>query len=463
MKTLWIVADAVAHGTGNGISLLEVLVCVLLGAVSAYIGYHVTHNHMQRKLDDLKSRLEKEHEQKMSELKQTMMSGVAQELQSPITLIIAPLQQMVTEPMGEDLRLRIHMVLRNVQMLLHQVNMLSVGMRSGIMSQVDMQVPTSSKAEVLAHATAFGGGVSVAQGDGKSGMDDAAMSSELIDDHNAADATEMPEDADDEMAPNHRFTMLIVDDSIDMCRFVRDYFRGEYNVITAHNGEEAVKCLNEIDDIDLVVSDVSMPKMDGLELCKYVKSDLRWSHIPVILLTGQTDEEMEVEGLKLGADDYITKPFNAEMLRLRVKKLIETKENRQKQFKEDMNVSASDLTITSVDEHFIQRALKICQDHISDTDFSVEVLGQELSMSRTYLYKKLMNITGKGPSEFIRLLRLKQGKQYLDQMNMPITEVAAAVGYASSKRFSENFKVEFGMSPSEYVRKLRAEQQTAKK
>jgi YesN/AraC family two-component response regulator len=251
--------------------------------------------------------------------------------------------------------------------------------------------------------------------------------------------------------------MLMVDDSPDMCRFVHDYFRGEYTVLTANNGEVALQRLEENDNIDLVVSDVTMPKMDGLELCKRIKTDLRWSHIPVILLTGRRGDQLEMEGLRLGADDYITKPFNVEMLRLRVKKFIEKRENRQRQFREKMDVAPSEITITSVDEQFIQRAIKICEDHMSDTEFSVEVLGQELSLSRTYLYKKLINITGKGPAEFIRTLRLKRGKQYLEQSMMPIADIAAELGYANPKRFTENFKAEFGMSPSEYSKKFREE------
>ena len=120
-------------------------------------------------------------------------------------------------------------------------------------------------------------------------------------------------------------------------------------------------------------------------------------------------------------------------------------------------MAPSEITITPVDEQFIQQAIKICEDHISDTEFSVEVLGRELSLSRTYLYKKLVNITGKGPAEFIRTIRMKRGKQYLEKTSMQITEIATELGYNNPKRFTENFKIEYGMSPSEYVRKFRAE------
>ncbi len=283
---------------------------------------------------------------------------------------------------------------------------------------------------------------------------------QAVDDSNAAVATAQWDEQEMEVRTDgHRFTMLMVDDNADMCRFVHDYFRGVYKVFTARNGVQALEVLAEQDNIDLVVSDVTMPQMDGMELCRRIKADLRWSHIPVVLLTGLTDQQKETEGLKLGADDYITKPFNAETLRLRVKSLIEKKERRQQQFREQVDVEAKDITITSVDEEFIQSAMRICEEHIADTDFSVEALGHELNLSRTYLYKKLVNITGKSPNEFIRTIRMKRGKQMLEQDTMQIAEISAALGYSSPKRFTENFKVEYGKSPSEYLREVRSRKQ----
>lgn len=280
---------------------------------------------------------------------------------------------------------------------------------------------------------------------------------QAVDDSNAAEVSAQFDEQNAEVRTDgHRFTMLMVDDSADMCRFVHDYFNGVYKVFTARNGVQALEVLAEQDNIDLVVSDVTMPQMDGMELCRRIKTDLRWSHIPVILLTGLTDQQKEMEGLKLGADDYITKPFNAEKLRLRVKSLIEKKERRQQQFREQVDVDAKDITITSVDEVFIQSAMRICEEHIADNDFSVEALGHELNLSRTYLYKKLVNITGKSPNEFIRTIRMKRGKQMLEQDTMQIAEISAALGYSSPKRFTENFKMEYGMSPSEYLREVRS-------
>ena len=468
---------------------LLVFVCLLCLLVGAGITYIYMYRKMQIRLTAQKVRLEKEHFDKTRERKQQFFINVSNELRGPLALVINPLQALISEPVQEELRQRLQMILGNAQLLLHQVNMLldsrhveGIGYRSQggwsaglsevsapkvVYEPLSSQKAAASDTAVLtadaASAQTPAAGTETAPvpvADTKPAVKSSDTKPAAVDDHNAAEAADLAAEAlmEEEMTANHQFTMLMVDDSADMCRFVRDYFRGEYNVLTAHDGEQALRVLEENDSIDLVVSDVAMPKMDGLELCRGIKTDLRWSHIPVILLTGRTDEQMEVEGLKLGADDYITKPFNVEKLRLRVKKLIETKERRQQQFKEQVDISPSEITITSVDEEFIQRAIRICEEHISDTSFSVEVLGQGLAMSRTYLYRKLMSITGKGPAEFIRIIRLKRAKQYLEQTHMPISDIAAAVGYGTSKRFSENFKIEFGMSPSEYMRKHRVEQ-----
>ena len=428
-----------------------VLFGVLLVAVVAYAICRWALSRERQKMEAELQKMRAEHRTELEETKQGVLSGVSRDLLTPITLIISPLQQLASEPLADDVRVRVQMILRNAQLLLHQVNMLPAGGKGNVMPAL---VPP-----VDAVMTQVATPTPVPTPTVKKEIKEEESKPVGIDDSNvakvAANRDDLPEENSEE--PKERFTLLMVDDSPDMCRFVHDYFRGEYTVITASNGEVALERLEENDNVDLVVSDVNMPKMDGLELCKRIKTDLRWSHIPVILLTGRRGDQLEMEGLRLGADDYITKPFNVEMLRLRVKKFIEKRENRQRQFREKMDVAPSEITITSVDEQFIQRAIKICEDHMSDTEFSVEVLGQELSLSRTYLYKKLINITGKGPAEFIRTIRLKRGKQYLEQTTMPIADISLEIGYGNPKRFTENFKAEYGMSPSEYGKKVRAE------
>ncbi len=194
-----------------------------------------------------------------------------------------------------------------------------------------------------------------------------------------------------------------------------------------------------------------MPEMNGIELCKKIKSDQRVSHIPVILLTARTAEEQKMEGFESGADDYITKPFNFEILQSRVRNLIHQREAFQKDFRKQIEVKASDVNITSLDEKLIQRAIKCVEDNISDTAFSVETLSHELGMSRVHLYKKLLALTGKSPIEFIRVIRLQQAAQLLEKSQLTVSEVAYKVGFNNPKYFTKYFKEEYKMLPSAYA------------
>lgn len=245
--------------------------------------------------------------------------------------------------------------------------------------------------------------------------------------------------------------LLLVDDNRDFCEFMADSLSDEYSVLVAFNGQEALEQLQK-NDIDIVVSDVMMPVMSGTELCNRIKTNIEWSHIPVILLTARTAEEYQIEGLELGADDYLTKPFNFNLLKLRIRKFLEWTEKCHRSFSQKMDVSPGEITITPLDEQLIEKAIKVVEEHISDTEFSVEELGAAVGLSRSHLYKKLMSITGKGPAEFIRTIRLKRGRQLLGKSQLQIAEIAYEVGFNSPKRFTINFKSEFGLSPSEYLR-----------
>lgn len=248
--------------------------------------------------------------------------------------------------------------------------------------------------------------------------------------------------------------LLLVDDNRDFCEFMADSLSDDYIVLTAENGQEALEVLKNT-DINIVVSDVMMPVMDGTELCRQMKTNIHWSHIPIILLTARTAEESRIESLESGADDYITKPFNFNVLKLRINKFIEWTEKCHHDFSQKVDISPSEITITSLDEQLIQKAIQVVEEHLTDTNFSVEILSETLGLSRSHLYKKLMCITGKGPAEFIRIVRLKRGRQLLDKSQMQIAEIAYAVGFNSPKRFTQNFRNEFGISPSDYLRSLK--------
>ena len=256
-------------------------------------------------------------------------------------------------------------------------------------------------------------------------------------------------DKDAENKKNGLPIILIVDDNEDFRVFMRDSLISEYTVEVATNGAKAWEMIPELQP-DIIVSDVMMPEMDGNELCKLVKTDIRTSHIPLILLTARSAKEQKLEGLKSGADDYITKPFDFDILSLRIKKLLKLQQKRQENFNPQMEIAPSEITITSLDEKLIKKAIQYVEDNISRSELSVEELSNELNMSRVHLYKKILSITGKTPIEFIRIIRLKRAAQYLRESQQTISEIAYQTGFSNPKFFRKYFKEEFGVLPSEY-------------
>ncbi len=248
---------------------------------------------------------------------------------------------------------------------------------------------------------------------------------------------------------NIRTTILIVEDNDDFRNFLDECLNEDYRILKAINGKEGLDLLHQ-EEVNLIISDVMMPVMDGLELCRRVKTDIALSHIPIILLTARTTEEHKIEGLKDGADDYLTKPFNLNILKLRIEKLLRWSSERHEAFTNKRDIKPSEITISSLDEQLIEKAIKAVEDNMGNSEFSVEDLGQAIGLSRGHLYRKLMSITGKGPLEFIRVLRLKRSQQYLEKSKMSVSEIAYIVGFNSPKIFSKYFKETFGISPSDY-------------
>lgn len=246
-------------------------------------------------------------------------------------------------------------------------------------------------------------------------------------------------------------TLLIVDDNLDLLTYMSQSLHSSYEMLTATNGEEALRLLRE-KDVDLIISDVMMPVMDGLELCRRVKTEIETSHIPVVLLTAKAMTSDELKGLEAGADDYVTKPFSMDILRQRVHNLLERTRQHHERFAKEVDIEPSDITVTSLDEQFISHAIDIVEQHIAEPDFSVEQLSEEIGVHRAQLYKKLQNLTGKSPLQFIRILRLKRGKQLLEQSGMYVSEVAYKVGFNSPRLFAKYFKEEFGVTPKEFTK-----------
>lgn len=264
----------------------------------------------------------------------------------------------------------------------------------------------------------------------------------------AAEAEEMQ--AEEEAAmQNGRKVIMVVDDNADFRQLLTETLSDDYDIREARNGKVALQAiLTEVPD--LIITDVMMPEMDGTELCRAVKSDVRVSHIPLIMLTAKAADEHAIEGLNAGADEYITKPFNPQILRLKVQKLIDMSRHRQEVFSKQIDPTPSEITITPLDEQLLNKAIKYCEDNMASSELSVEELSRSLGMSRVHLYKKLMTITGRSPIEFIRVIRLKRAAQMLHDKQKNIADVAYAVGFNNPKYFSRYFKDEFGVLPSVY-------------
>lgn len=244
--------------------------------------------------------------------------------------------------------------------------------------------------------------------------------------------------------------VLLVEDNEDFRFYLKDNLGVHFTIIEAQNGNEGwQKALANMPD--LIVSDLMMPQMDGMEFCKKIKADPRTSHIPLVLLTASSADEQKLKGLKIGANDYITKPFNFEILLTRLENLIEQRKALQKVLEKKISIHTSEIEIVSMDDKLIQKAIKIVEENLSNSDFTVEDLSKEIGMSRVHLYKKLVALTGKSPIEFIRNIRIQRAAQFLEKSQLSVAEVAYKVGFNNRKYFTKYFKSEFNVLPSMYL------------
>lgn len=250
--------------------------------------------------------------------------------------------------------------------------------------------------------------------------------------------------------------VLLVEDNEDFRFYLKDNLKGFYNIIEAANGKDGWEmAVQEIPD--LIVSDIAMPEMNGIALCEKIKNNQNTSHIPVILLSAHAEEEQKLKGFETGADDYITKPFNFEILQFRIRNMIILRETYRRNFNSKVEVNPKEISITSLDESLIQKALDLVENNMANPDFTVEELSRELGMSRVHLYKKLSSLTGKTPIEFIRVIRLKRAAQLLEKSQLNVAEVAYKVGFNNPKYFTKYFKAEFKTLPSAYAERKRKE------
>ena len=243
--------------------------------------------------------------------------------------------------------------------------------------------------------------------------------------------------------------ILVVEDNPDMRAYIRETLQSEYHINETFDGEAGVAAAKAIIP-DLIISDLMMPKKNGYELCREVKVDQTTSHIPVILLTAKAERKDKLEGLQTGADDYLIKPFDSEELKIRIKNLVDQRQKLRERFSSTIKVEPKDITVTSMDAQFLQKALDIVEDNLTNDQFNVEMLSTEIGLSRRQLYHKIKALTDFTPTDFILNLRLKKAASLLSQKAGSVSEIAYAVGFSNLSYFARAFKKQFGSTPSKF-------------
>jgi DNA-binding response OmpR family regulator len=242
--------------------------------------------------------------------------------------------------------------------------------------------------------------------------------------------------------------ILVVDDNMDVRTYLSGLLYNEYEIEEASDGEEGLVAARRINP-DLIISDVMMPKIDGMSFCRELKNDLEISHIPVILLTARADQEDKLRGLETGADDYIAKPFEAKELCLKVKNIIDQHRRMRQKFRQEYFLNPQEITVSAIDQKFLSNLISTIENEIQNPEFKTDQLAASLHVSRPTLNRKIKVLTDMSPSAFIRVLRLNKAKQLLQNGFGNITEVAFEVGFSSSSHFTRSYKSQYGQSPTE--------------
>ncbi len=246
-------------------------------------------------------------------------------------------------------------------------------------------------------------------------------------------------------------TILVVDDHLEILDFIADDLSEDYEVLKAMDGRMAMEAL-AANAVQLIVSDVMMPEMDGYELCRLIKSDVEHSHIPIILLTAKNTLQSKIKGREQGADAYIEKPFSPEHLHAQIHSLLANRNKIREYFANSPLAHIKTMAHTKADEHFLEQLNDVIQRYMANINFDVEQLAEIMHMSRPTLYRKIKAVTDLTPNDLINIARLKKAAQLLSEGTYKIYEISDMVGYSSQTHFGRNFHKQFGISPSEYVK-----------
>jgi DNA-binding response OmpR family regulator/two-component sensor histidine kinase len=257
---------------------------------------------------------------------------------------------------------------------------------------------------------------------------------------------------DSKIVDKEKPIILVAEDHEDLRLYIKEIFEENFQILEAENGKVALELAQNYLP-DLIISDWMMPLMTGVEMCENIKKNANTSHIPVLILTSKSSNESKIMGLETGADDYITKPFNAHLLEVRVKNILDNRRRLRELFNESSKINTREITLNSSDEHFLERVIKIIEENMGNVNLDITFLEEALNMSNMQMYRKLKSITNLSGNEFIKNVRLKKAVQLLESENYNVSEIAYKVGFNDPSYFSRIFKKQFGKSPSDYVEK----------
>ncbi len=245
-------------------------------------------------------------------------------------------------------------------------------------------------------------------------------------------------------------TLLLVEDNEELLMVMKNILESQYNILVARNGVEALDILKN-NEVDLVITDYMMPEMMGDELCRIIRSDIALSHLPVIMLSAMPEKQSKLDSYEAGVDAYVSKPFEVKLLVAQVNGLISNRKGLYSKFRSGQQMEPDLLINTDLDKQFVDKAIRLIEEHISDSEFGIDAFNQAMNMSNSTLYRKIKGVTGMSPKEFIRNVRFKYACRLLLEETASVAEVAYMVGFTDAKYFSISFKKEFGMTPTQYI------------
>ena len=269
-----------------------------------------------------------------------------------------------------------------------------------------------------------------------------------------AEKEEVSATAKEESSKKHRETILVVEDNLDLQDFLSLHLSTNYRVLQAKNGKEGLE-LAKNENPNLIICDIMMPEMDGIELTAILKNEFHTSHIPIILLTAKSLDEHKIEGIETGADDYITKPFNMVYLQKRIENILKQRKQLKERFSRDLHAEPNELASSVADQEFLSKVVSLVDENMANPDFSIDNLLEHFSFGRTVFYKKMKGISGYSPKDFVRIIRMKKAGTLLLNSSITVTEVSFEVGFNDPDYFSKQFKKHFGENPSEYQKRHR--------